>query len=930
MAGDKYKIEWSTPISDCRLRIQKEGFGGSVTDLTPARNPFLLKWDRKNRPDLTLPLKVSTAKIRIIGDADGGLLEEVFDGGDTEWPVIFERNTTGSYQTEWQGFLATDLWRDNPNTDSEVIELEAIDGLALLEDRDLNLTQTQDLYTICRNTLRGLHPLDVAATMEWYPYRQGNQLNADELPLAKLLVDEKAFDELEPIEGGSGFETTARRNQRRGLEAILERFGMELFQTRGEWRIRQRCRIRSDGTVNVWTDKDAVDNNNRSTRDLNRDLGNIGLADRPRSLVQRLRETQSVHTYDDLGELVRNGSFEGQGSGSLDGWTGNATVKNYDNTLLGGSATQEDTYVATFKGDKISQDVPAILHDAGPRSALGLEWDFVQSENSTPNQVWAETRIALDATWYVQARQLTVASDTDAASDGVIPLSSSLSGFEDTILIPQGAELPVHEFEGNPASTRITLTEPARAGDDTLQASIPVDLPSGAYIVYWFWSDTQQSETDSNGNTFSYWGLYFETTEYPGAIDGTTLHRQSLQVPMNAPDGTDLSGKDISFTVEMRTGARGWLDHVSAQLTIRGDPIDRTSYTALDDQSGREIRIKQLLGDGPTYEHPRALQLSGVEVTGDWKIGNYVYQEYPSGELLEQVTAEAAMRQQRDTLQRRTHTVLLKDQEVWPQDVFTIGGDQYTVSYLQRTFSMGAEDAEVELTRLKDAGISNLERTYQMDSEGNATPGSTGGTPARGGGAGGDGPTIVSLDASGGDVTEDLPGAGASDSAVAVRTDSTSTNTATITDPGGNTIYWAGRTNAASYDLKVQQAFFFSSDGSNWYVEGAPIYEIGSFAVGRVRSGDILLRHRAEHDIKTISMGIDCEVEDGNDPTTLNILTGSNGSFAQQAQRAINQSTKQQSFAVSTAVETNDVLKVVADENSGIEDISITFDVIRA
>jgi hypothetical protein len=131
--------------------------------------------------------------------------------------------------------------------------------------------------------------------------------------------------------------------------------------------------------------------------------------------------------------------------------------------------------------------------------------------------------------------------------------------------------------------------------------------------------------------------------------------------------------------------------------------------------------------------------------------------------------------------------------------------------------------------------------------------------------------------------------------------------------------------------LQDGRAVAWSADkGAFTLKEGVPVYEIGSFAVGRVRSGDILLRHRVEHDLETISMGIDCEVEDGNDPTTLNILTGSNGSFTQQAQKAINQSTKQQSFTVSTTVEKNDVLKVVADENSGIEDISITFDVIRA
>jgi len=511
---------------------------------------------------------------------------------------------------------------------------------------------------------------------------------------------------------------------------------MELVQSRGEWVARQRGEIQSNGTLKVWPDKSAVDNDNPKTRDLTRTLGALRPRKHPRSLTERLRTTESVHVYDNLGELVRNGSFEGSGNGSLDGWSG-GQVKNYSNiSRLSRQPTQEDGYAAVFNGTTISQDVPAIIHDAGPKSALKIDFDFVQNENSTPNLLWAETRIALDNTWYIQGRNPDIPNKVKSAKDGTLALGSTLNGNNGTLLIPSGTTLPVFEFIGNATHSRVTLTEPAYAGDDALQCQIPRDIPAGSYLIYWVWSDTQTSHT-YNGSTTNYWGLHVESKDYPGSIDGTTLKPQKIQVPMHAPDGTNLAGRDLSFAIETDTDAKGFLDHVSAQLVINDEPVEQTSYTALDDQSGRNIEITQLLGDGPRFGHPRRLQLSGVDLTQDWKVGPYAAGDARSGQLIEEITAEAAMRQQRDTLQRRTHTVELRgSEELWPQDVFTINGDLYTVTYMQRSFGTGGDRVRVELTRLKDAGTSGLERTFQMES---GTAGSAGGTTGGRGGSGGGG-----------------------------------------------------------------------------------------------------------------------------------------------------------------------------------------------
>jgi len=710
--GTKYRLQWASRNRDYRLSLQQEGYTGAVTNLNSGPTPFEVEWGGQGQERVPVGPLVSTAKVQVRGDTVGEQVLEVFDTPATEWRVEFEGDPGGGHELLWRGF-ASEVGKDNPHGETEVIQIDALDGLALLENKAMSWSGGSP-YEAARSVLNALSGLDLAASMEWYPYRDGNQLSASEQPMDKLTLDELAFDEIELLEG-EGFESIGALDERESLEAVLRRFGLELFQSEGEWWMRQPGRVQSDGTVKTWPSQSAVTSDNPETRDVSAELPFRADAGPPRDRTERVREVQSVHEYRNLGELVKNGSFEGpNGNGSLDGWTG-GTVKDYSNvSYLNEQATQEDTYVATFDGSTISQDVPAILHDAGPRAALQLTWDFVQTEASDPRSLWAETRIALDGTWYVQGRQVDVADDTDPADNGTIPLSSSLPGAGDTIVIPAGATLPVFDTVGGVTQSRVTLTEPARAGADALQAKIPNSISSGDYLIFWVWSDTQTSHSDS-GSTVDYWGLYVESKDYPGAIGGTTLKEQSIKIPTHAPDGTGLSEKDLSITVEMDTGAAGYLDHASAELVKNDRAIEQTSYTLVDDQSGRSIKLGHRLGDGPTASHPKSIGLSGVDVTQDWKVGAYSGGSR-SGKLLEQLTAEEILRRTRLTRPRYTYEGRIFDgEEVWPSSAFDIGGHRYLVSYLRRSFGADGDRFKMEIEKLTDAGTLGVERAYSME-----------------------------------------------------------------------------------------------------------------------------------------------------------------------------------------------------------------------
>lgn len=739
----KYRISWENRNSgNCEVLLQKDGYTGSVTDLSAPGEPFEVTWGKQGEKDLSKPLLVSTARIRFRGDSDGEMVSEIFDAPDKEWRVKF--NVGGSLY--WQGFLATDLWKDNPNNPHEVVELEALDGIALLENQEFDLTSKSDLYTITRDILHSLHSLDVVANMEWYPYRSGNQLNADTLPLKELEVGEQAFDELEPIEGEDGYETTGKSSTRRVLEAVLERFGMEAFQNaNGEWIIRQRHRIQPDGTLNVWENQSAVTNNNRSTRDLSNSLSKKLRKGKPRSRVRRLQEVNSTHSYSGLGELIRNGSFEGpNGNGNSDGWTniGSASfdIKKYDNTNLGETQTQEDTYVAELSftntdpgslsfDDAVKQDIPALIQDAGPKAAYKVSWEF----GVLGLDDFVTVALKTETGYKPKGDSVTILRSADASDEDGELVIDPLPGSNNTIVIPEKAELPIKQT-GPERIGKISLSEPARAGDEKLIGSITDDVPNNngkdQFVEFVKWV---------SGSDFG--GL-------PNKNEPDTdekLFDQKVLLPQRTPSGDvvdgDMEMKLVAGHRETPGSATVWIDHISLQIVVDGSPVEKTSYTSADTQSGSSIELEQLIGDGPTANHPKSLDLPGVAITRDWKNGAYASGASPSGENLEEVTAENWLRQQRETVDRRAHLIELRNGATLnPEDVFEIDGNLYTVTYLRRRFGQKIGDrAEVELTQLKDAGTSGLERTYRMESSSSSGGGGGGGSTSTSSGSSGGG-----------------------------------------------------------------------------------------------------------------------------------------------------------------------------------------------
>lgn len=754
--GTKYRIEYqSAAKTDCEVRIQQDGYSGIVTPLRGGGAPFEVTWGQQNKRDLTEPLLISTAKIRFVGDADGELMQEVFDGGDTEYRVQFYED--GSL--EWQGFLATDLWRDDPNVPYDVVELEAIDGLALLENRDqvnqLNDTFTYNLRTLLRGDANvseyvggpldgasftddiGLHDLPIYTSMDWHSFAVN--VPDGECPLDHIRLPSTAYKEQNDNDNVEG-----NLDQRAQLEDMLERFGLKLFQAGGAWHVRQRGQVEANGTLKRWRmGVGASDFGAAAVDDVSADVPTRLRAGTPRSRVQRVRSFTSTFSFGRLGDLYVNPGFE---SDNLTGWTtggapnGSVSVKNYDDTAAAKNSTQENLYVlAIDPGDTTDPT----LNGGFAEQTSGFDLKAFKN-----GRMKVEVNVAIDDIAYQNDQYITLESGnsslrdnrlvvqqfTEAAEDepGVIVVD----GFgtpSDNIIIPKGSKLPVEDGSGIDAPAivgYIEVEEDVYTGDEEITAFIDADLPQGSEIIFYTWTLANWEGVD--------WLSFPERM-----TDGGTITKQTFLLPLTRPDGALIEGQPkIGFQNTYYDNSDGppndknrvfFVDDVKIEITdADADVIDSISYVSVDDQFGRAGEMSHRVGDGPAAGGDRGLDydlFTGTAPTGDWKTSPYGTSESPSGVPLERITAEYWMRQHRGTLDRRTYKVDLRGdstQVLTPEYVYIEDGRLYTVTYAKRGWGNSNNAGTVELTQKKDFGTAGLSGgfTFLTDSGGSGSSGS--------------------------------------------------------------------------------------------------------------------------------------------------------------------------------------------------------------
>ena len=130
----KYRITFKTLQNDtCKVDFYVDSYSGSVTNLEPSINPFVLR-EFNTDEDIYKPLRPQQAEINFISQA-GVSIDDFLGNTDTYCYVAFEFLSAVQYY--WVGYLLQDDFQESWQDQKHVITLRASEGIGLLQNDPL-------------------------------------------------------------------------------------------------------------------------------------------------------------------------------------------------------------------------------------------------------------------------------------------------------------------------------------------------------------------------------------------------------------------------------------------------------------------------------------------------------------------------------------------------------------------------------------------------------------------------------------------------------------------------------------------------------------------------------------------------------------------------------------------------------------------------
>lgn len=705
-----------------QIAIEQDGWGGDVTDLAPSDGFFEEQVGKQGQEGLAeQPIQVSSVQFAV--DATPGLLDELFDAPDLEYGVTVERRThdgtqaTGAYSDYWRGFLVTDFYEDEPFEKTTTISLEAIDGLAFLQDRPYEPPERgETIQAGVERVLSGLNALGgIEVEQAWEP--GGNEYDVAEPVWKNLVTTQGAWRKSE--------EEDLWRSEWDFLNEVLKAFGQTLRQSGFAWHFDQRStRVQSPPA---------------KTRDASGYTSRRGTR---RTMLQRIGRVEATYVFGEVFEgLIENPGFENPLSGNWELFTHQdnenlewgAEVIHADDSGKTPDATQENEKQLKIyyrgsgaksesKHRVAKQDLPISVRQGRKRSAR-LSWEGGDYGYSSLLRPWIRLKIG---GFYLSKTKAYVVRKARKAKDGVLPVKPILPGGTGDI-VPSGTRLPVFrektredDYPEGEQVGYITLSEPVSCGDARLHGEISPDIADHddiTYVPIFYWtnqkSEPRVHELFTNGD-----------------VGVLPWERMGISAFLRTPGGTPVTGDQPSIELggyfgRVNTTTLGLsiiLDNFKFELLQEGEPITRQSSTALA-ESGGSIRLEPTrLGDGPTSRADTRIQawhdnqglIQIVDRTSDWGVGDEVTQL-----SLSQLRAREALRQRRKQVEVRNVTFLLRDgQDLLPHEVVEWDGALWDIGYYRRRAGgRAAGRVTVELRKLEDFGTGGISYQYAQSAE---------------------------------------------------------------------------------------------------------------------------------------------------------------------------------------------------------------------
>ena len=226
--GVKYRLEFvDDNLKGKKIEILKDGYSGSVLALTGTNDPLVIEWSGND--DFYDPIIGSTCTINLLDTATSNY-DNFYEFDEREYKVIiYYKDSGGSYQIYWQGWLLTDQFKEAVTTKPFGISLNAYDGLGSLDGFtapiDLTSVASKDLMYYIHNSLSNLNlGLDIYISND---IQKDGASGSDYTFYDQTTLSQKAF-----LKDGVDLRTA-----KDVLGQILKFSNARIFQSYGRWYI---------------------------------------------------------------------------------------------------------------------------------------------------------------------------------------------------------------------------------------------------------------------------------------------------------------------------------------------------------------------------------------------------------------------------------------------------------------------------------------------------------------------------------------------------------------------------------------------------------------------------------------------------------------------------------------------------------------------
>jgi hypothetical protein len=228
--GLKYRITFKTLQGDtCKVDFYVDGYSGSITNLDPASNPFVLQ-EFNSDEDIYKPLRPQQATINFISQPSVSI-DDFLSNSDTYCYIAFEFLSSTQYY--WFGYLLQDDFQETWQDTNHIITLRATEGLGMLQSQPLTDNAGDEL--VGRFTPWQLIQYAAFGTIQTFVdhkvisnlYHSSMDQTSDVPSIGQCYVDARTFSI-----GDGEYD-----NKYNVLDKINSAFNQTLLQYKGKWYI---------------------------------------------------------------------------------------------------------------------------------------------------------------------------------------------------------------------------------------------------------------------------------------------------------------------------------------------------------------------------------------------------------------------------------------------------------------------------------------------------------------------------------------------------------------------------------------------------------------------------------------------------------------------------------------------------------------------